>query len=262
MTPSLPETVHSWNRAEVELGVGEEHRTFFRDGDRGSVLLVHGGGGSPFDLLPLADDLAGHGFRVLTPLLPAHGLGDEALRELSFVALVDRVLEAHDALAGESRTPVAVVGLSLGAVLGVCVASRRGVGAFVALAPAFRPFVGRRLAVIALEWIIRPRGARIRYRWQREAQRGIHAAEAEVPSVTAPLLVMHSRDDASVSVSGSRMLHGRASSKEKRLVLLDGQGHVLTRAPDREAVYGPVRRFLMETAGRQASGSSKTNAGS
>jgi carboxylesterase len=249
MTPFSPETVPSWNRTEAELGVEPEHRTFLRDGDRGSVLLLHGGGGSPLDLLPLADDLTGHGFRVLTPLLPAHGLGDEALHELRFAALVERALEAHDALAGENRDPVAVVGLSLGGVLGVRVAAHRGVAALVALAPAFRPFVGRRIAVIALEWIIRPRCARTRYRWQREAQRGIREAEAEIPVVTAPLLVLHSKDDTSVSVRGSRLLYERASSKEKRLVLLKGQGHVLTRAPDREAVYGPVRRFLMETVG-------------
>jgi esterase/lipase len=176
--------------------------------------------------------------------------------------MVDRAIEAHDALAQACAASVAVVGLSLGGVLGVHVATRREVTGFVALAPAFRPFVGRRIAVMAVEMIFRPRAVRDRYRWQREVQRGIRATELEILRVKAPLLVLHSTDDASVSVRGSRLLHDRASSAEKRLVLLDRQGHVLTRAPDLESVFGPVRRFLAETAVRQASGSSKTNVGS
>jgi esterase/lipase len=198
----------------------------------------------------------------LCRLLPAHGLGDAALGGLRFAALVETALESHDVLSRAIRAPVAVVGLSLGAVLGVRVAALRDVAGFVALAPAFRPFVGRRVFAVATGFVINPHAALIRLRWQREAQRGIRATELVIPLVKAPLLVVHSHDDDSVSVQGSRILYSQASSSERRLVLLNGQGHVLTQAPDSESVFGPVRDFLQRLGEPQASGSSKTNIGS
>jgi carboxylesterase len=159
---------------------------------------------------------------------------------------VHRAIEAHDALRHETQSPIAVIGLSLGAVLGIHVSSRRDVAAFVALAPALQPFVGRRILGVALEAIVRPRSARIRTRWQREVLRGIRATIEAMPRVSAPLLVLHSRDDDSVSIRGARLLHDRAGSVEKRLILLEGQGHVLTRAPEPELVFAPIRSFLRE----------------
>lgn len=257
----LDEPLRLWNAAEAEAGVPPEHRSFLRDGRRDPVLLLHGGGGSPLDLVALADDLSLHGHFVLVPLLPAHGLGDVALGALDFEAMANRAIEAFDVLTG-ARGPAAVVGLSLGAVISVRLAVRRDVVALVALAPALQPFVGRRVLGVMIEAILRPRLARINLRWQQAARRGIRATIPEIPRITAPLLVLHSHDDPSVSSRGARMLYERASSKEKQIVLLDDQGHVLTRAPDLESVFGPVRRFLAGAFARQASGISKTNEGS
>jgi esterase/lipase len=122
--------------------------------------------------------------------------------------------------------------------------------------------VGRRVVQVAIDAILRPHQARLNWRWQQAARRGIQGTLPRIAEVTAPLLVMHSNDDPSVSPRGSRLLHERAASKEKRLVMLEGQGHVLTRAPDLESVFGPVREFLREAFERQASGISNTNDGS
>jgi esterase/lipase len=170
------------------------------------------------------------------------------MRDLRFDALVERARAAHHEIwethGSGSEGGAAVIGLSLGAVLGIQLAAEGGVTRFVALAPALRPYVFRRVFSLVPRWILATRLARIQYRWQSEVWRGIRLTELLIPRVTAPLLVMYSTDDNSVSIEGARILHGRAASTRKKLVLLEGQGHVLTKAPQPETVFGPVRSFL------------------
>jgi esterase/lipase len=237
-----------WNQSEERAGVAPLDRTFYRQGLQGTlpILLLHGGGGTPQDFLLLADDLQRHGISTLCPLLPFHALGDEAMGDLRFDALVERALAAHHEIlkAGGRESGVRVIGLSMGAVLGIRLAVEGEVARFVALAPALRPHVLRRVISLIPRWIRAGRLARIQYRWQREVWRGIRATELLIPRVTSPLLVLHSTDDESVSIQGARLLHDRAASTRKKLVVVEGQGHVLTKAPDPETVFGPIRSFL------------------
>ena len=167
------------------------------------------------------------------------------MRDLRFEKLVERALAAHEISSsmGDGQRG-SVIGLSLGAILGIRVTVQRSVSRFVALAPALRPYVFRRALALVPRAIRAGRLAGVQYRWQKEVWRGIRATEEMIPRVTSPLLVVHSTDDPSVSWKGARLLHEDAASTEKRLVLVRGQGHVLTKAPEPETVFGPVRSFL------------------
>lgn len=245
MTTSTQARLEAWGREERGLGVPQEHRSFYRPADPGrpSVLLLHGAGGSPADFVTLAHELARAGFASLCPLLPEHGRGDSALAAVRFDALATHALEAFDLLEEDGRK-VAVVGQSVGGVLAIYVALERPVARLAALAPALRPFVLRRLFALPVLALSSPERAAARWRWQRDIQRGIRAMSRRLGEVRCPLLVLHSRDDDSVSLRGSRDLVERAGSSEKRLVVLEGQGHVLSVAPDLPRVVGPLKEFL------------------
>lgn len=241
--------LEQWGRDEAERGIAPEHRSFGRQGSPGGpgVLLVHGGGGSPADFVDLAEDLAAHGARVLCPLLPAHGLGERALVDLRFEDLLGRALEARDLLAADHR-PVLLVAQSLGAVVGIRIAAETEVAGFVALAPALRPFVLRRVLRLARQALSDPELTRITWGWQLRARGDIRRSIATLHDVRCPLLVVHSRDDDSVDPRGAEEFLAGAGSVHKRLEMLDGQGHVLSMAPDRHRLVFPlVRSFVRAT---------------
>lgn len=87
----------------------------FGGGPRG-VLLLHGFTGSPFELRPLGEALAGRGFTVSAPALPGHGPDAPRLHRMRWEDWVGGARAAFDAL-GARCASVGVAGLSMGGLL-------------------------------------------------------------------------------------------------------------------------------------------------
>lgn len=75
--------------------------------------------------------------------------------------------------------------------------------------------------------------------------------EKNLEDVTLPFLVLHGEDDVVADPEGSRLLHGRASSRDKTLKLYPGAWHVLMAEPpaDVERLYADVTSWLEERTG-------------
>ncbi len=105
------------------------------------ALVLHGLTGSPTELWPLACALARDGWRAELPLWPGHGGAPEDLRR---IGAADLLRFGGDLLL--SRQPVALVGLSMGALAALALASDRPeLRALVLLAPAIRLRGGSRV---------------------------------------------------------------------------------------------------------------------
>ncbi|MCA9750606.1 MAG: alpha/beta fold hydrolase [Gemmatimonadetes bacterium] len=243
--------VRAWLEQEARENVAAAQRSFARGGPEDSacpILFLHGGGGGPADFHPLARAL---GPPVFCPLLPAHGRGEDALAALTFDSLVVRAREAYDVLATSGRPPL-VVAQSLGAIVAVRLLADRPAAGLVALAPALRPRTARRAAGVLRTLLVSPRRAFGSYRWQTEARRAIRATPPRLADVRCPLLVLVSTDDPTVSPAGARAFHDLAGASDKELVVLEGQGHVLSAAPDLESVAAPIRAFRARIGARAA----------
>lgn len=244
-------------------------------GTRGGVLLVHGFTGTPHEVAGLAEPLAQAGYGVLGVRLPGHGAAPDGESNdwPAWEGAVDEAFAELQAVAPSA--PKAVVGLSMGALLGLELARQRraDVSALVALSPALtlpRP-------LRAVLWLAaRTLGERGRRRRlpkgpsdiRDPAVRAVHpksgpfmveaalsfnqlrvAVRARVGAVEQPVLIVHSRLDRTCPLAGARWLARHVGSRDVELVVLERSGHVIPVDLERVRATEVILAFLDRTLG-------------
>ena len=234
-----------------------------------AVLLLHGGGDTPQTLRYLAEALHARGFAIRAPLLPGHG---RTLRDFAAVTAddwVDAVRSEYRAL--RQRYPlVGVIGLSMGGALAVQLAAEIGDGipALGLVAPYLTVSARVRRAVrLAPVWrmltpYVRTTDARSIHDEVEAAKSlayGIFTAPALralavtadraaalLPRVTAPTLVVQSRQDNRIAPDACERSFGALGAREKCLVWVDGAGHIITVDRGREGVIRALVEWMEE----------------
>jgi carboxylesterase len=267
---AYPRLVELRQRARRRIGTdgfitGASEVTRLREHAPG-VLLVHGGGDTPQVLTALADYLHAEGFSVRVPVLEAHGRDLRALvtaTAADWHAQVDRELHAMR----RGHAWVGVVGLSMGGALAVTAAAeRRDVDALVLLAPYIAmPRVVRRLADTSPWWgwlapyfpsfgsrSIRDEVAARRARGHgiltpamlRALRDVVDAAWEALPRVSAPTLVIQSREDNRIAAESAELGFVRLGARDKKFVWTNGAGHVITVDFGYQRVFELTRDWL------------------
>jgi carboxylesterase len=98
-------------------------RTEINPSIRAGALLLHGLTGMPAEMQPLAEKLQAAGLKTSSPLAPGHGAGHKEMLATGWQDWVTAGQRAFDELA-EDCDKVVIVGLSMGAILGIILASR------------------------------------------------------------------------------------------------------------------------------------------
>jgi carboxylesterase len=215
-----------------------------------AALLLHGFGDTPQTLAYIAADLHARGWTVRVPLLPGHG---RTIREFARSRAQDWIAAARRELAAiQMRSNVvAVVGLSMGGALATILAAEsHGIAALVLVAP----YVGMPAwmrAAARVHWLIGAvtpyvRGGGVQSihdpaerlrnlaydattpRLVAELRRVVRTADAALPRVTTPTLVLQSRADNRVASSVAERAFARLGARDKRLVWTTRGGHVVT----------------------------------
>jgi carboxylesterase len=229
------------------------------------ALLVHGFSGSPASMRPLGEWLSQHGISAEGPRLPGHGTSWEDLDATTWLDWVREAEGALDELSSRCRD-VVVVGLSMGGAVTVHLAAKRpdrirGAVVINALirrpelvfAPAIRLFtktlkgVGNDIKKPGQDEIVYDR---IGVRSVIQLGRMLRAADAELPSVTVPLLVFSSSEDHTVKPANSRRLYERAGSAKKELIPLRNSYHVATLDYDADLIFERVLEFALAVGNR------------
>jgi carboxylesterase len=237
--------------------------------DAPAVLLLHGGGDTPQTLRYFAEYLFARGYSVRVPLLPGHG---RTLHEFSAVvadAWIDSARTAYREMTASHRW-VALGGLSMGGALAAQLAAeQRSLPALALLAPYFamptRIAMAARLSALwgpAVPYVRAvDRSAAQSIHNEAEAARSLgygvftpaalralHATVARaisaLPNVTAPTLVIQSREDNRIPVEAAQRAFDRIGAVDKQLVWVTGAGHVLTVDYGRDRVFQLVADFL------------------
>jgi carboxylesterase len=243
-----------------------------------AVLLLHGGGDTPQTLRYLAEHLAARGYAVRAPLLPGHGRGLRAFAATSADEWLASARDAYDRLR-EEHDWVGVIGLSMGGALAVQVAAARPeLPVLVLLAPylAVPRYVAQAARTswvwgLVVPYVPSTRGRSIHDPdeaprslaygvFSARALRALHAtvrrATAVLASVRAPTLVVQSREDNRIAVGDAERAFERLGAPEKRLIWVEGTGHVLTVDYGRERIFALVTEWLAAHRAAAATGAS------
>lgn len=239
------------------------------DGSSVGVLLCHGYTGSPQSLRPWAEHLARRGHTVALPLLPGHGTRWQDLQVTAWqdwYATVDRELR----VLSERCEKVVVCGLSMGGALALRLAARHGDAvtgvAVVNPGVSFPRLQGYVLPVLR-HLLPSTKGLADDIAKEGRHELGyprvpLHAAHSlmqffarvrtELPQVTQPLLVMHSRTDHVVPPADSAYVLSRVSSRDVTETVLEHSYHVATLDHDAERIFADTDAFVARLTSDEA----------
>ena len=243
-----------------------------------AVLLLHGFGDTPQTLAYLAEYIHSRGWAVRAPLLPGHGRTLEAFaasRSKDWIAFARAELQALR----ERYSTVAVVGLSMGGSLATILASEASeVRALVLLAPylsmptRLRRAAQAHHALGAVMPYLRGGGERsirdpaevarnlsygyLTPRLVYELSQVVARGRAAAPNVTVPTLVVQSRQDNRIPPDAAERSFGLFTTRERRLMWTEGNGHIITVDYGRDAIFTAVIDWLAThvTASQPAEG--------
>ena len=105
-----------------------------------ACLVLHGYGGSPFEVEPVCRALAKAGYRTMAPLLPGHGTCIADFKKTFFPDWLGCAEEALHSLK-KDHSKVMVAGFSMGGALALSLAARHDLAGVASLAgPVFTPW--------------------------------------------------------------------------------------------------------------------------
>jgi carboxylesterase len=234
---------------------------FSSPGSSMGVLVLHGFTGNPFSMRPLAERCASAGYSVVLPRLPGHGTTLQDLVPRRWPDFVEVALASYDELA-ERCDKVAVVGLSVGGGLTALIAEERPVAGCVFINPmlkgpgaeieqGLRDLIDSGLDVLETDSNsdIKKEGvSEAKYEgWPLRALQsvidGVEVVDANLSSITAPSLLLSSREDHTVAPANGDEIVEKSSGPVER-IWLEESYHVATLDNDQELLERSTLEFL------------------
>jgi carboxylesterase len=258
-----------------------EHKIDLRGGNH-SVLLIHGLTGSPFEMKYLARKLNKAGFTVKGPCLEGHCTTLKNLSKTNWQDWYRSVQESFIEMKKSSDT-VSIVGLCMGALLSLHLSYEFGSEvAAISLISTTLFYDGwslpwfKFLLPIAYYPPIRfiysysetePYGIKNKPLRDRivtlmkndsiaysktpaasmhELFRLIREVKKELPKITTPTLILHSKEDDLTSLKNPDYVQAKIGSKTVRKIILDDCYHMMTIDNQRERVAEETIKFFRE----------------
>jgi carboxylesterase len=234
-------------------------------GRRVGVLLSHGFTGSPVSIVPWGEYLAEQGYAVSVPLLPGHGTTWQEMCDTSFEDYCTALEQELDLL--RARCDVVVVGgLSMGGCLALWLAAKRpgDVAGLVLVNPAVASTNRQLLAVPVLKYLVKAmpaigndikKAGVSEHAYPKTPLKPLHSmvrawkqVRADLPRVTAPILLFRSAEDHVVDPSSAPIILGSVSSREVTERVLANSYHVATLDNDAPQIFEESAEFIRRVA--------------
>ena len=240
---------------------------FFFPGNRTGCLLIHGFTGTPKEMRPLGESLAGRGFSVLGVRLAGHATRPDDMIRSRWTDWAASVEDGYHLLRAAADR-VYLIGLSMGGTLSLWMSVQLQVGGVVAMSTPyqlardwrlnytgllskFQPYLPKSRMPPGAGWF--DQGAwkdHVSYpqnpvRAIGELQRLLAEMRLALSQVRVPVLLIHSRnDDYVLPENMDRIYAGLVHAPDKARLYITGSGHVVTRDAAREEVFQAVYDFI------------------
>ena len=235
---------------------------YSHDGNDIGVLVCHGYTGSPQSVRPWAEHLAQAGYTVRLPRLPGHGTRWQDLGRTRWQDWYAAVDSEFRELHARSRH-VFVVGLSMGGLLATKLALELGprVTGMVLVNPIFKhdnkalvalPVLRRFVPSLAgVGNDIKKQGGVQELAYDRNPLQSMYSqtllwaeVSRDLPEITQPVLLMHSREDHVVPPLSSAWFLSRISSTDITEIWLENSYHVATLDNDAPLIHDESVWFI------------------
>jgi len=240
---------------------------FFERGDK-AVLLLHGFGGSPYELIELGEYLADRNITVYAPLLAGHGSTIDMLSELHYGEVLG---DAEDALKllQQNYDEVYVGGICNGGLTTLYLAENYNFDGAISLStPLYVSFkwLDDSVALNVLKTVryVTKYARKITYGAVRDkgSIKGMPVFEGApiteminvyeltglvrdyIDKIDEPLLIVQSTFDNRAAPESAQLLYDQAASEDKELIWLENSGHIITVDYDKEEVFEETYKFI------------------
>jgi carboxylesterase len=233
-------------------------------------LVTHGFTGTPKEVRWLGEYLNRQGFTVCGMRLAGHATRPEDMVRSRWQ---DWLLSVEDGtnLLRSCTDQVFLLGLSMGGVLSLTAAARSDIQGVVAMSTPYNlPSMSLPLwAVRFLSWFkpYLPKGKLHGSGWFDQAAYNQHVAypmnpvrsalelkllieemHADLPKISIPVLLIHSRNDDYIIKDSMEQIYKLLGSSDKQMLWVEGGGHVITEEPTRETVFKAAADFIQRVS--------------
>lgn len=222
-------------------------------------IIIHGFGGNPWEVEPLAHALKQMGYEVKTPLLPGHSLNKEKMEKstsLNWIKMIEKIVNQ----AIEENKQIHMIGFSMGSMIASIMASRYEISTLVLLSPP---------VYVLTPSVLKTRLVRFFQRTEKNRSESVHPLPINQPflrsipiynffqfqkivrqaksifqHISIPICIIYGQKDEIVDARSSIWIFRTVSSIEKELHDLPQSKHHICRDCEIDTVVGIVRNFL------------------
>ncbi len=237
---------------------------FLFPGDRVGCLVVHGFTGTPKEMRPLGEYLANKGFTVLGPRLTGHAMRPSDMIRTRWQDWLASVEDSLCYLQGMADH-IYILGLSMGGVLALISASRYPIRGVVAMSAPYCLPKDWRVSFLRPLSLFMPYVDKGPSDWHDLENLKTHISYPQyptrslaelkllldylhnaLPQVKIPVLLMQSREDTGILPDSMERIYERLGTSNKKMMWLEGGGHVVTREPCKGIVFQAAYEFILE----------------
>ena len=237
---------------------------FLFPGNGIGCLLVHGFTGAPKEMRWMGEYLGNLGHTILGIRLAGHATCPEDIHRVRWQDWIASVEDGYSLLKC-MVDHVFIMGLSMGGILSLLFASQHPVTGVVAMSTPHSLPDDPRLPFLRIISLIMPNVNKGLPDWQNLEAAKDHVEypyfstkaliqlrdllgemRNALPKVSAPVLLIQSRQDKSVAPVNAEKIYAALGSQHKQIAWIENSGHVIPREPDRLIAFKIVADFIQQ----------------